>query len=68
MKTVQVNDGLHRRLKMTAANRGLKLIDLIKEGIEHVLMKYEEPNFTYVDQKSGKVVKEYFLEKKNGNE
>jgi hypothetical protein len=60
MKTVQIPNDLHRRLKIISAERNIKLIDLIKEGIDYVLHRHEEPNFTYVTDK--KVVKEYYGE------
>lgn len=66
MKTVQIPDELHRRLKIASAERNVSLSNLIKEGIEFILHKYEEPNFTYVSDK--KVVKEYYAKEDNGNQ
>ena len=59
MKTIQISDNLHKRIKMIAAHRGLKIVDLIREGIEYVLLKHEEADYTFVS-KEGRVIKEYF--------
>ena len=35
--TVEISDGLYRRAKATAALRGLRLKDLVEEGLRRVL-------------------------------
>lgn len=59
MKTIQISDELHQRIKIACANRNMKITSIVNEALELILMKYEEANYTYIS-KDGRVIKEFF--------
>jgi hypothetical protein len=58
MKTVQIKDDIHKRLKMCSVISGNSITELVNEGIIMVLKNYEDADITIV--RKDKIIKEYF--------
>ena len=59
MKTINLDDIRHKRLKSCAALHGKKMIELVNEGTDAILEKYEDANITIV-KKDGMIIREYY--------